>query len=329
MFAAKDRAADILGAKFSIVRNGLDEGEVSAFIESLMTRNSDLALELERLQASLGEQLWDESLGSTTSRGDEADQEEASLIVAQARREAADIITEARRKVEVAEREADETLREAATCVETAKAVAEEEAGRLVAEMKEKADRLVQIRVAKAEDEGRTIIERATRTAEAEAGRIAEEARQMQIASSQLQEQSAAESLDAPREGPMTRQSAAPVSEQGGDAPAAAGENDRDLYEGTVDLTICPPIVLDRVVKLHRHLKRTPQVKVMEVRRSDDRGLKMRLHLPERTPLIEVLKAFPEVKQVAVPRREAALGAAGLGTGGRDRVRKVLVTTRR
>ncbi len=304
MFEAKERSAEILGKRFRIVENGLDEGEVSALIEGLTSWNSGLARELEHLQASLAEERWAYSARATDTGGDDAARAEAERIVAEARREAGDLVAEARRKVEAAERQADEILHEAATQVEPAKTVAEEE--------------------------GRQIIEQTVRTAELEAQRIREEAQLTALPNGQLQEEPLSESVD-------TRYvqiysdispAAAKTAVKGAGVPEAAGE-DRALYEGTVDLAIRPPIVLDRVVKLHRHLKKTPQVKVMDVKRSDDRGLRMRLHLPKRTPLLDVLKSFPEVKHIAIPRQEAILGAPSRQAGDRKLVRKVFVTTRR
>lgn len=367
MFAAKDRATEIAGNRFRVVRNGLDEAEVSAFIEGLVSRYNDLLREVERLRVAIGAGERSDAAGTPAPDRGEAGRNEAELIVAEAerrgeeiiqgrvavaeqrawdtvraaedeatalradaRREAGDMIAEARRKVETAERQADRMLNEAAAVAESARAVAEEESRKLIAGMKRKADGLVQARLSKAEDEGRMIIERATTVAQAEAQRIREEARQMLLASKQLQEMQAVEACGTSRE--ASHADLSPAAEQtpahGGCDPTA-GDASHALYEGTVELAICPPIVLDRVVKLHRHLKKTPQIRVMDVRRSDDKGLQMRLHVPKRTPLLEVLKAFPEVKRVAVPRREALPGLPGAPAGGTPSVRKVFVTTRR
>jgi len=325
---------------------------VSAFIERLVGRYSGLLEEVERLRGAIagneredvastppepdhndsakkeaeliiaeaerqGEEIVQERAAAAEQRASDIArkaEDDAAAVRADARREADELIAEAKRKVETAERQADEILKEAAAVAESARAVAEEESRRLVEGIRRKTDQLTQDMVSKAEDEGRLIIERATEVARAEAERITEEARQMLLASKQLLEMQAAERCDTP---PL----------RGADDSAAAGASGA-LYEGTVELAICPPIVLDRVVKLHRHLKRIPQIKVMDVSRSDDRGLQMRLHVPQRTPLIEVLKAFPEISKVAIPRREVDPGLPGLLAGGKSPVRKVFVTTR-
>lgn len=367
MFAAKDRAAEIVGKKFRIVKNGLDEAEVSAFVEGLVGRYNNLLEEVERLRAAIGAGEQENDANTPDPGCAEVTREEAELIVAEAerqgeeiiqgkvavaeqrawdivraaeddaaalradaKREAGELIAEARRKVEAAERQADRMLNEAAAVAESARAVAEEESRKLVAGMRRKADQLAQAVVSKAEDEGRLIIEQATMVAETEAQRIREEARQMLLASKQLQEMQAAEAFRTGPDASPADLSHTPVQTpvHAGDDPAAEDASCA-LYEGTVELAICPPIVLDRVVKLHRHLKKTPQIKVMDVKRSDDKGLQMRLHVPKRTPLLEVLKAFPEVQRVAVPRREARPGAPGIPAGGTPSVRKVFVTTRR
>ncbi len=367
MFAAKDRATEIVGNRFRIVKNGLDEAEVSAFVEGLVSRYNDLLQEVERLRVAIGVDERANTANTPARDGGEADRKEAEMVVAEAerrgeeiiqgrvavaeqrawdivraaeddaaalradaRRDAGDMIAEARRKVETAERQSNKMLNEAAAVAESARAVAEEESRKLVAGMKRKADSLVEARLSKAEDEGRLIIERATMVAQAEAQRIREEARQMLLASRQLQEMQAVEDCRTGREASSgdLPHTLTETSVDGGGDPTA-GDASSALYEGTVELAICPPIVLDRVVKLHRHLKKTPQIKVMDVRRSDDRGLQMRLHVPKRTPLLEVLKAFPEVKRVAVPRREAFQGVPGIPAGDKPSVRKVFVTTRR
>jgi vacuolar-type H+-ATPase subunit H len=367
MFAAKDRATEIIGNRFRIVKNGLDEAEVSAFVEGLVSRYNDLLQEVERLRAAIGTDERENSANTPGPGCGEAAREEAELIVveaerrgeeiiqgrvavaeqrawdvvraaeddaaalrADARREGGELIAEARRKVETAERQADRMLNEAAAVAESARAVAEEESRKLVAGMRRKADDLARAAISKAEDEGRLIIERATMVAQAEAQRIREEARQMLLASKQLQEMQAAEACRTSPEASPADLSHTPVQTpvRGGGDPTAEDASST-FYEGMVELAICPPIVLDRVVKLHRHLKKTPQIKVMDVRRSDDKGLQMRLHVPKRTPLLEVLKAFPEVKKVAVPRREALPGVPGVPAGDKPSVRKVFVTTRR
>jgi vacuolar-type H+-ATPase subunit H len=367
MFAARDRTADILGNRFMVVKNGLDEGEVSAALTSLTERNRGLVRELERLQAAVGTDLRVDGSGSSDpvpgaaarnqvagiaaeaeERAEETVQEKMALAEhraeevlraaevsaeaskAEARREAGDIIADARRRIESAEGQASYMLREAEAQVESAGAVAEEEAGKLVAEMRRKAEQMVQARIAKAEEEGRNIIERAISTAEAEAQRIREDAEQTRPANKKPREEQTGEGFDLLREDGSAGSSDGAMKEsvEGGEGQVASAE-DSALYEGTVDLAIRPPIVLDRIVKLHRHLKKTPQIKVTDVRRSDDRGLRMRLLLPKRTPLLEVLKAFPEVKTVAVPRQEAIPRPHGLQERDRPPVRRVFVTTRR
>jgi cell division septum initiation protein DivIVA len=328
VFASRDRRTEILGNRFNVVKNGLDEGEVSAFLEGVMNRNRELTLELERLRTALGDGHHENGAGASDPGCLEAAQRDAERIVAEARREAGAIIAEARKRVETAERQADEMLHEAALEVESARGVAAEEASKLIAEMKQKAEHLVRLRVSTAEDEGRCIIERAVQTAQEEAQRIREEAEEMLPASRQLREEPVREVSSARSHEPTTSHlgAAAQTHVPTGGEPTAAGE-ESTLYEGSVDLAIRPPIVLDRVVKLHRHLKKTPQVKVMDVTRSEDRGLRMRLQVPKRTPLLDVLKTFPEVKQVAVPRQEAELDAAGPHPGDKGRVRRVFITT--
>lgn len=69
------------------------------------------------------------------------------------------------------------------------------------------------------------------------------------------------------------------------------------LYKDLVQVTLPPPIALDHMLKLHKQLKNTPNVKVMELTGSLDKGVKIELFLTTPVPLIGVLKAIPEVEK--------------------------------
>src|SRR4030043_947406 len=49
MDTSDSRAKEIWGKKFKIVKNGLDEGEVSSFVTSLIEQNKDLTIKLEHV----------------------------------------------------------------------------------------------------------------------------------------------------------------------------------------------------------------------------------------------------------------------------------------
>src|SRR4030042_2369918 len=49
MDTSDSRAKEIWGKKFKIVKNGLDEAEVSSFVTSLIDQNKDLTIKLEHI----------------------------------------------------------------------------------------------------------------------------------------------------------------------------------------------------------------------------------------------------------------------------------------
>jgi hypothetical protein len=89
---------------------------------------------------------------------------------------------------------------------------------------------------------------------------------------------------------------------------------DPGFYKGTIEIAIPPPVGLDRMLQLHKHLKQTPQIEVLNLGGSVDKGITIRLHLENPTPLLKVLGGMPEVKKASdeapgaekmVPSREA------------------------
>ena len=74
------------------------------------------------------------------------------------------------------------------------------------------------------------------------------------------------------------------------------------LYDGVVELLLPPPIVLGNVLKLKRHLKAKIRTKTVGVGISRCDGVSLKLRLPQPTPLVKVIKALPEVKEVSAER---------------------------
>ena len=74
------------------------------------------------------------------------------------------------------------------------------------------------------------------------------------------------------------------------------------LYDGVVELLLPPPIVLGNVLKLRRHLKAKIRTKTVRVGISRCDGVSLKLRLPQPTPLVKVIKALPEVKEVSAER---------------------------
>ncbi len=84
------------------------------------------------------------------------------------------------------------------------------------------------------------------------------------------------------------------------------GEDDPDtndaLYEGAVEIRIPPPIALDRVLKMHRALKDNPLIDVRCFAVSADDGVKVDLNLSTSVPIVQLLSCMPGVQEVEVVR---------------------------
>jgi vacuolar-type H+-ATPase subunit H len=151
MQATSDKVKEMGGQRFRIVKNGLDEAEVSSFISTLIQQNNELINKVEHLNAltKLAESTVVEAEKQANSikmqTEEEAKAQAASIIAAaeeQAKSEADKIIAESKQRAEevaqarvsLAERQAEETIKNAEARAGNVKRVAEEEASRIVAE---------------------------------------------------------------------------------------------------------------------------------------------------------------------------------------------------
>jgi len=80
------------------------------------------------------------------------------------------------------------------------------------------------------------------------------------------------------------------------------GVDSAALYDGVVELLLPPPIVLGNALKLKRHLKAKVRTKMIGVGVSRYDGVSLKLRLLQPTPLVKVIKALPEVREVSVER---------------------------
>ena len=145
-----DKLKEIGGRRFKLVKNGLDEDEVSSFISELTGANNELASKLEHLSAltQLAESTVVEAekqAKSITTQAEEEAKSQAASIVSyakqQAKSEGDKIVADSKQRAEevvqrrlaLAERKAEETIRDAETRAIEVKKVAEEEASKIVA----------------------------------------------------------------------------------------------------------------------------------------------------------------------------------------------------
>jgi vacuolar-type H+-ATPase subunit H len=150
MQVTSDKVKEMGGQRFRIVKNGLDEAEVSSFISTLIHQNNTLANKVEHLSAltKLAESTVVEAENQAKSikmqTSEEAKAQAANIIAAaeeQAKLEADRIIAESKQRAEevaqtrvaLAERQAEETIKNAEARADNVRRVAEEEASRIVA----------------------------------------------------------------------------------------------------------------------------------------------------------------------------------------------------
>jgi hypothetical protein len=91
-------------------------------------------------------------------------------------------------------------------------------------------------------------------------------------------------------------------------------------------LVIPPPVALDHLLKLHKHLKKTPQLKVMDLKGSIDKGVAIGVLLQPHTPLLSILSALPEVRDVSEDLNEAGKKNPDRQRGKAPSIRKIAVT---
>ena len=177
---------------------------------------------------------------------------------------------------------------------ETARA----EAGRIIAEAKQKAERSAQEKVSIAQQQAQVII----KAAEEQARKIIAEARQKaEAASKPLPEGQLKETSETgPRKSHSdsgsieVRQAVPPSGQEGRDKDESSA-----FYDGNVELVLPPPIAPDRLLKLGRQLRHNRQIRVLSLKGSLLQGVRIKLFLRARIPLLNILKAIPEVEKVS------------------------------
>ena len=156
MQATSDKVKEMGGQRFRIVKNGLNEAEVSSFISTLTRQNDELVNKVEHLSAltKLAESTVVEAENQAKSIRmqveEEAKAQAASIVAAaeeQAKLEADKIIAKSKQRAEEvaqarvakAERQAEEMIKNAEARADNVRQVAEKEASRIVAEATENA----------------------------------------------------------------------------------------------------------------------------------------------------------------------------------------------
>jgi len=368
MFTPNRGTKQIWGREFTIVRNGLDEAEVSAFLLDVIER----AAGLQRWVQS-GQMPDDTANGQAAdgAHGDVTPAEQAREIIDAARDRAEEIIASARAQAEASERHANEIVEAALHRAEDIRTSADQEVRSILAEARQKAEaaerkareilgeaemQVEAIRVV-AEEEARRLIADVKRQAQAEArvpSRIAEKPSETgggtagetrhagrspqqgflalngcRLVSQWPEDESV---IDCPPPAPSASiavvEEAAPAQRAEPDGGVSKMNDARDLFKGTVEITIVPPISLDQVLRLHKGLRRIPQVKVLGTRGLAGKGMNIRLELQAPTRLLDLLKRLPEVSDVSEDKLRSGNRLYLAKTSAAEpEVRKILVAT--
>jgi vacuolar-type H+-ATPase subunit H len=261
-----------------------------------------------------------------------------------------------------AEQQAQSMLTAAEEMAESIKANAEKKANKIVSEAKERAEDLVNARAASAEKEAQSIFEEAKAKAEEEAHLIKQKSEQLLKRSKRISEGEIKEKLKRVYQGLLSSLEgidetiALPIEEGKESEPAkpelivhakaerktkespkqpppseekVAVKESPALYQGTVELVIPPPLGLDRMLQLHKHLRNIPNIEVLNLGVSADKSITIRVMLENPTPLRSILEDLPEVETVADAPQDAEMTTPTKKTGERTPVKRIIVTTKK
>jgi FixJ family two-component response regulator len=97
-----------------------------------------------------------------------------------------------------------------------------------------------------------------------------------------------------------------------------------DLYNGTIELAILPPVSLQQVLQLHEDLRPITQMNVLNLGGSVDKGITIRINVETPIPLLKMLRDLPEVEKASDELEEPErIVPARQGEG--SKVRRIVV----
>jgi vacuolar-type H+-ATPase subunit H len=292
-----------------------------------------------------------------------AAEEKAESISTNANDETNRIIAEAQQNAMATEQQAQKMLKAAEEKAESTKANAEKKANKIIAEAKEKAEDLVNARTAIAEREAQSVLEAAKAKAEEEAHLIKQKSEQVLKRSKRIAEGEIRDKLKKVYQGLLA--SLEEIDETAIIPPTAEGKESEpvkpepvvhvkperktkesqkqfslseekvegkespNIYEGNVELVIPPPLGLDRMLQLHKHLRNIPNIEVLNLGVSADKSITIRVALENPTPLRKILEELPEVETTADAPQDAEMTPSTKKTGDRAPVKRIIVNTKK
>lgn len=279
--------------------------------------------------------------------------------------EAKRINDEAKQNAMAIEQKAQEILKAAEQKAESIKTDAEQEASKRIVESRERAEELVKERVANAEKETQSILENAKSKAEEEAAIIKQKSEQLlsrskRISESEIKEklkkvyQSLLSSLEdieettiIPIEEEKKAEPAKPEptvhvkserkikeAKEVQKRPASPGEKveakeSPTLYEGIVELVVPPPLGLDRMLQLHKHLRNIPNIEVLNLGVSADKSITIRVKLESPTPLRSILEGLSEIETTEEAPQDAEVTTSAKKPGEKIPIKRIIATTKK
>lgn len=291
-------------------------------------------------------------------------EEKGETIKTAANQEANKILAEAKQNGSIIEQQAQDVLKKAEEKVETIKANAEKKAAKILADAKERAEDLVRAKTASAEKEALSILEEARLKAEKESVLIKQKSEQLlkkskKLAESEIKEKfkkvyqgllsslegidettiemsiseerkdselSKAEATASIQAEVITRESQEQPSLRYGERETK--ESPVVLYQGNIELVIPPPLSLDRMLQLHKHLRNTPQIEVLNLGVAADKSITIRILLENPVPLLNILEGLPEVEKALDSPQDAEAIAATRKSGEKPPAKRIIVTTK-
>jgi len=101
-----------------------------------------------------------------------------------------------------------------------------------------------------------------------------------------------------------------------------------DLFDGTVELALPPPVALDRMLQLHKLLKEAPHVDVLNLGGSVEKGITIRIVMDSPTPLLKVIGDLPEVETVSEEYPDAEKIVPSRQSEEAPSIRRIIITTK-
>jgi len=105
-------------------------------------------------------------------------------------------------------------------------------------------------------------------------------------------------------------------------------EGDTELFYGTIELALPPPVALDRMLQLHKHLKQTPDIDVLNLGGSVDKGITIRILTNSPVSLFKIIGELDEVNEITEELSDSQSLVPGRDGREENPIRRLIVTTK-